>query len=288
MNRVLGLAIVSLSLVSCGVNSAAPLAIASQKLESYFEAKHEFARELQKTIGGNTGSNAYRLVALNGPAYPVGSLISVNNSLDLESRDCVIPDAELPAPETWSGLPRWEKQGKLDVGLGLPSIWQSALSGGESTLDAGMTLATESVFQIEDISQVFLSRGELRRALANRECGATFADIPDDSVIFVRGLVYGRETLRSAKAFEIGVDVTIVKQDSADFSLSYGSNGAFELQEDTIVPKFAIVTLLSISESGTPDLRTGADDRTRADDRFFDFVAPSDDAIRALESKSLR
>lgn len=285
MKKTFGTVFVSLLLVSCGVSGATPIKKASDKLGSYFEAKQEFAQTLQQQIGGSTGSNIYRLVSLSGPAYPIGALISSDNTLDLESRDCVLPDALLPDPEPWNGLPSWSSAGTLDLGLGLPSLWQSAISGGQSSLDAGFSMDRESFFQIEDISQVFLAKSELREALAEPQCQAALQDIPSEDVIFVRGLVYGRESLRSAKAVAANVDFSLVSDSSGDFSFGFNNSGAFELRENTIVPKFAVVAKLTLSESGDADFRTGADERTGVDERAFDLTRPSDADIAALQDR---
>ena len=211
MNKLIAAAGVSLLLTGCAVDPAAPIEGASTKLKSYFEAKNEFAATLQEQLsGGATGDNIYRLVSLNGPAYPIGSLISASNTLDLESRDCVVPESLLPDPVSWGGLPGWSSGTALDVGLGIPSLWQAAISGGETSLGGDVTMEKESTFQIEDLSQVFLAKDEISDALEVPECQDALQDIPDGDVIFVRGIVYGRETLVSANAFGVGLNNHVV------------------------------------------------------------------------------
>ena len=231
---------------------------------------------MQLALGGMTGSDDFRLVALNGPAYPVGSLIAAGNTLDLESRDCVVAEADLPRPDPWSGLPSWSSESALDVGLGLPSIWQSAISQNETSLDVGFEMDRQSYFQIEDISQVFLSRSELRRAFAVPACQAAMQEIPGAEVIYVRGLIYGRETLRSAKAFNAGVDLSLTGEDSGDFSFSFAKNGAFELKEQRLLPKFAVVTKLVLPAADRMN------DRAVEYDPEPNFVRPSDQDLADL------
>ncbi|MCB2088975.1 MAG: hypothetical protein KDD98_09160, partial [Sphingomonadaceae bacterium] len=57
----------------------------------------------------------------------------------------------------------------------------------------------------------------------------------------MRGLVYGQETIKSARGFQAGRGVKVMEGETGQFSLSYDSSGAFELNETGTSPKFAIV-----------------------------------------------
>lgn len=244
-----GLVLAALGASAC-VGAKVPIQKYSKKVIAYFEAKKQFADTLQTQLGGTTGNDSYRLIPITGPAYPVGALVSMENPLDLESRACVLGNDQLPVAEPWAELPNWASSSNLDLGLGIPAFFKRLFGQAETTLDAGLHLQSESQFQIAHISQVFLSRSQLRHTLQSPACQAALADVPGGSVIFIRGLVYGQETLKSAKGFGVGVKGTVGAGDG-QFSLKYDSSGAFELTETTPSPKFAIVAKIALAPPTT-------------------------------------
>jgi hypothetical protein len=252
------LALASLATAAC-VGAKPPIQKYSKKVIAYFEAKRQFADTLQGQLGGKTGDDSYRLIPITGPAYPVGALVSMENPLDLESRACVLETTQLPQAEPWAELPNWASNSTLDLGLGIPAFFRRLFGQAESTMDAGLKIQNESQYQIAHISQVFLSRSQLRQTLATPACQAALKDVPGSSVIFIRGLVYGQETLKSVKSFSAGVKATVGAGDG-QFSLKYDSGGAFELTETTPSPKFAIIAKVALappSTTGDRVLRTG-------------------------------
>lgn len=120
------LAIAALSLGSCAANPGPVIGKSTDKLISYFEAKQELADTLQTQLGGPTAGSprneyySYRLVAINGPAYDLGSVLSVDNTLDLITRKCTVPNDLVPV-EQWSTMPRWSSNSTLDTDLGIPA-----------------------------------------------------------------------------------------------------------------------------------------------------------------------
>lgn len=283
-NWLRALALSSLAIAGC-VSAKQPIKKYSQKVIAYFEAKKQFADTLQTELGNTTGDDTYRLIPINGPAYPVGALVSMENPLDLESRACVLSQQALPKAEPWAQLPNWASSSNLNLGLGIPAFFKRLFGQAESTLDAGLKISSESQFQIANISQVFLSRSQLRQTIASPECQAALKDVPGGSVIFIRGLVYGQETLKSIKGFGVGVKATVGAGDG-QFSLKYDSGGAFELTETAPSPKFAIiakVALAPVTPSATGDrvLRPGAGPREDA----LVLVEPTDSEISAMFDK---
>ncbi|MCP5396892.1 MAG: hypothetical protein H6918_09190 [Sphingomonadaceae bacterium] len=228
-------------LVGCAVDPAAPISTGTSKLWRYFEAKDRLAADLQQHLSGTSGTATYQLVSINGPAYPVGALISADNPLDLESRACIPGDSALPAPEPWAGFPSWSAGTNLDLSLAVPAHMRGLLTGAQSSLGAGMKMESVSHYELRDIAQVFLSRAELRDVLASPECMAALQQTEGSHAIFVRGLVYGQETIKSARGFQAGLGVKVMEGETGQFSLSYDSSGAFELNETGTSPKFAIV-----------------------------------------------
>jgi hypothetical protein len=279
------LALASLGAAAC-VGAKVPIEKYSKKVVAYFDAKKEFADTLQMQLGGTTGNDSYRLIPITGPAYPVGALVSMENPLDLESRACVLSNAQLPVAEPWAELPNWASNSNLDLGLGIPAFFKRLFGQAETTLDAGLKLQSESQFQISHISQVFLSRSQLRQTLASPACQAALADVPGGSVIFIRGLVYGQETLKSAKGFGLGVKGSVGAGDG-QFSLKYDSAGAFELTETAPAPKFAIVAKIALAPAsagpaGDRVLRPG---KSGAKDEALVFAPPSAAELAAINTK---
>lgn len=272
----------TLATTAC-VGAKVPIAKYSKKMIAYLDAKKDFADTLQMQLGGTTGSDTYRLIPIQGPAYQVGALVSIENALDLESRACVLAPEALPEPEPWSELPSWASQSNLDLGLGIPAFFRRIFGQAETTLDAGLKLQSESHFQISNISQVFLSRSQLRQTLATPECQAALSEVDGGSVIFIRGLVYGQETLKSAKGFGAGVKAS-VGGGEGQFSLAYDSSGAFELTEAQPSPKFAIVAKIAVpgAAGGEKGLRPGM--AGGLDEGRF-FAAPSDSEVAAMRAK---
>ena len=280
----------SIGLTACaGAGAKAPMQTYAKKVIAYFDAKRDFANTLQAQIGGTSGNATYSLIPITGPAYPVGALVSIDNPLDLESRACVLPDDELPIPEPWAELPNWSSSSNLDLGLGIPAFFKKMFHKAESSMDVGVGFQSESQFQISNISQVFLSRSQLRRVLNSPECREALGEVEADSVIFIRGLMYGQETLRSAKGFNANLNATIVTGESGTFQLAYDKTGAFELTESQPSPKFAVVAKVSLAPAGSSE---EADDRAilrpgmgSDEGEALLFSSPSDDELAAMRNK---
>ncbi|MEP0191099.1 MAG: hypothetical protein ABJP70_10775 [Erythrobacter sp.] len=232
-----------LALTGCAANPGPVIDNSTQKLISYFDAKQDLANTLQMQLGGPTATSprneyySYRLVAINGPAYQLGSVLAVNNSLDLVTRKCVLDENILPF-ERWSTMPRWSSNSNLNTDLGVPAPLQGVFN--KTSVDAGLKFDSASIYQIEDIGQRFLARDEMVAFTTEGECGEYLSSLTEP-VVFVRGIIYGRETLKSAKGFGVGLNVRIVEEESGQFNFKYDSSGAYELSDTDIVPKFAVM-----------------------------------------------
>lgn len=267
-------------LSTCATNPAAPINSAGSKLLRYFDAKDQLAAELQQRLGGTTGSTTYRLISINGPAYPVGALISADNPLDLESRACVLGSAALPRPEPWAGFPSWSSHSNLDLGLAIPAYLRPVFDRAQSSLSAGIKVERISNFAINDISQVFLSREELRRVLQSGECRNALAAAEGGQAIFVRGLVYGREAIKSARGFNASLGVKVMEGETGQFHFVLDNTGAFEMTDADLTPKFAIVAQVAASPVNPDKMVPGDLDGVS-------FRAPSD-ALMARLSEAQR
>lgn len=242
--RVIALAgCASLALAGCAANPGPVIDTSTKKLISYFEAKQELAGTLQMQLGGPTATSprneyySYRLVAINGPSYQLGSILAVNNSLDLVTRKCVLDENNFPF-ERWATMPRWSSNSNLNTDLGIPAPFQGVFN--KTSVDADLNFESASIYQIEDIGQRFLARDEMATFTTTGECGDYLSSL-SEPVVFVRGIIYGRETLKSAKGFGAGLDVRIVEEESGQLNFKYDSSGAYELSDAEIVPKFAVM-----------------------------------------------
>ena len=260
-SRIRAIALVGcagLALSGCAANPGPVIDTSTKKLISYFDAKQDLAGTLQMQLGGPTATSprneyySYRLVAINGPAYQLGSVLAVNNSLDLVTRKCVLDENILPF-ERWSTMPRWSSNSNLNTDLGVPAPLQGVFN--KTSVDAGLKFDSASIYQIEDIGQRFLARDEMVEFTTDGECGEYLSSLTEP-VVFVRGIIYGRETLKSAKGFGAGLNVRIVEEESGQFNFKYDSSGAYELSDAEIVPKFAVMAKIvpqprAILASGT-------------------------------------
>jgi len=239
------LAITALSLGACAANPGPVINKSTDKLISYFEAKQELADTLQMQLGGPTATSprneyySYRLVAINGPAYELGSVLSVDNSLDLITRKCTLPNDMVPV-EQWASMPRWTSNSTLSTDLGIPAPFQGVFQKAKTSLDAGLNFQSASIYQIEDIGQRFLARDEMDTFVGRGDCGEYLSTLTEP-VVFVRGIIYGRETLKSAKGFGTEIDLRVVEEESGQLRFKYDNSGAYELSDASVLPKFAIM-----------------------------------------------
>ncbi|WP_298466260.1 hypothetical protein [uncultured Erythrobacter sp.] len=251
------MAIAAFSLSACAANPGPVMSKSTDKLISYFEAKQELADTLQMQLGGPTASSprneyySYRLVAINGPAYELGSVLAVNNKLDLITRKCTLPNDMVPV-EQWASMPRWTSNSTLSTDLGIPAPFQGVFQKAKTSVDADLNFQSASIYQIEDIGQRFLARDEMDTFVRRGDCGEYLSTL-SEPVVFVRGIIYGRETLKSAKGFAGGIDLRVVEEESGQLRFKYDSTGAYELSDAAVMPKFAIMAKImpaSISVTG--------------------------------------
>lgn len=85
---------------------------------------------------------------------------------------------------------------------------------------------------------IFVGRGD---------CGDYLSTL-SEPVVFVRGIIYGRETLKSAKGFGTEIDLSVVEEESGQLRFKYDSSGAYELSDAAVVPKFAIMAKIMPSQ----------------------------------------
>ncbi len=250
--RAATLAVAAIALNACAANPGPVMSKSTDKLISYFEAKQELADTLQMQLGGPTAGSprneyySYRLVAINGPAYDLGSVLAVNNKLDLITRKCTLPTDMVPV-EQWASMPRWTSNSTLSTDLGIPAPFKGVFDKAKTSVDANLNFESASIYQIEDIGQRFLARDEMDTFVRRGDCGEYLSGL-SEPVVFVRGIIYGRETLRSAKGFGTGLDLRVVEEESGQLRFKYDSSGAYELSDASVMPKFAIMAKILPTE----------------------------------------
>lgn len=230
-----------LALSACGGNAGTGVTDGTQAMLDYYGAKKAMAQSLQHGLTGATGSTTYTLVAINGPAYPVGSLVSASNPLDLESRACQLADSDLPRPEPWSSVPSAKIDKTFAFSLNIPAPMRHMFNNADTSVAGGFNWERHSSFELSELSQVFLSLADLRGVLARPECAAALAAAEGSRAVFVRGIVYGKETLSSSRKFNPNLTVKVMTGDTGQFTLNYNNEGAFNLVETSPTAKFAII-----------------------------------------------
>lgn len=278
-----GLAILAATaLAGCGANSGSAVRIGTDTIIDYYKAKNDMARQLQQYLTGTSGNVVYTLVAINGPGYPIGALLASDNPADVESRACQLNPDELPPPEPWSNVPSADVKKSFEFSLNIPAPMHRMFKSAESSVGAGFTWAKNGAFELSQMSQIFLSREDLRAILARPKCAAALKAANGSQAVFVRGIVYGKETLTSSYEFKPNLTVKIMEGETGQFVLKYTNEGDFSLTENAPTPKFAIIARVrapGITKSGH-DTWTGD-----SDDIFTKVDAKTVDRIEAVRDK---
>lgn len=265
-------------LAGCGADAGSGVAVGMDAMIDYYGAKSEMALRLQNYLTGNNGSVVYTMVAINGPAYPVGTLVAEDNPLDIESRACQLNDDELPKSEPWSNVPSADIKKSFSFSLNIPAPMRRVFQNAESSVGTGFTWAKNGSFEMSQMSQVFLSREDLRTILARPNCAAALMAAEGSRAVFVRGIVYGKETLSSSYEFKPNLTVKVMEGETGQLVLKYNNEGEFSLTENTPAPKFAIVARVR-APGGTKSTQGNWGDD---DDGIFTSVDA--ETVRRMES----
>lgn len=239
-----------LLMASCATTPPDPIKPVTNQLIGYFDAKSAMAAKLESYFTGANGTSNYHLVALNGPVYPIGTLVAAGNPLEIESRACQIAEDKLPVSEPWANQPFFMSDSKLDISLAIPAPLRGVFQSAQTSLSSGIKIEKESAFGIGDITQTLLSRADLREALKRPECAAALLAAEGSKAVFVRGIVYGRETLSTERKVNAGLGLRVLTGETGQFSISYDSSGSYELKETQPNPKFAVVAQVGLPQLG--------------------------------------
>jgi hypothetical protein len=220
-----------------------PVAGGSRATIKYLEAKQQLAKTLQASLAGG-GSDKYRLLAVSGPAYPIGTALDPNNPVDLVTRSCLFK--ELPPSEPWSSLPKWQSNNLIGLNLGWPAQFQNA------AVKAGLNInqVTNASFEMSDISQVLVGHGDFVAHIGATDCLAKLDTLKED-VLIVRGIVSGREVMESGSKLQTSATTHVLESAAEVIRVSFDKSGNFELRDERPVPKFLVVTRLAATERTT-------------------------------------
>lgn len=230
----------SMGLSSCAVTPA-PYETFTKNLTRYYEAKSSFAVAIQTQLAANSDVNEYRLVAINGPTYAIGTLISKSNRLDVESRSCVVEESQLPPVEPWSAFPVMKSSSTLSLDAEIPLMFKKALADTERFVGMGYTQGRVANLEMTDVGQQLLSRSETRRILVSGPCADSLKSLEDGAII-VRGIVSGVEMLTGTAEANLDTNLARLVGPGRRFQFHFSRTGDFSIEDKEPTPKFAVYT----------------------------------------------
>jgi hypothetical protein len=199
---------------------------------AYIEARRDFAQALGATVAQDQGP-VYRLVAIAGPQYPIGSALDPANPADAVTTACLVPE---PPVVAWAPLPSISRSRNTSFGATLPALLSSA-----STLLANLGINVASTnsadWRMENVAQRLSPQSVFADAISTGACAEqTF----DRDILFVRGVLYAKETFTSTTGFDAAASTSEV---GGALRVSVDQAGGFKVEDSQAIPRFHIVTL---------------------------------------------
>jgi hypothetical protein len=220
--------------------------IVPHQIVSYAHVRNELAATLQSALVDNQSSTKYRVYPVIGPMYPIGAAIDPNNPLDLETRRCVVAPRRLPTADPWGPFPSWTSNENVDMGAGIPARIAAVLV----SIGIHFHHAKSIEYQLTDISQVLIAKDDFYSLVASKICLKQLQAHPG-GLLLVRGLIIGREDLRTAGGWGAAANAHVFSRDVSPFTLSYDTSGDFELKDTTPIAKFMILTKVLPPDRGS-------------------------------------
>lgn len=232
MNKVtspLSCAFVTLFLVACTTIPDANDVINPRKsVSTYIAAKRDYVSKIEESYGAR-GDGAFRLIAVTGPQWSIGTSIDVNNPLNIVSNKCIYRKEDLPDAVAWNALPGFTREKEIDFGAGLPESVVSFL--GDSRIRADFNLKQNGNFEIVDMSAVIIPEDDFESSL-----GAECKEVLNlKGGYLVRGVVYGREIFSSQGGVSVGGNIKVVEDEV--LKIQYSDGGEFKLEDKEPQPK---------------------------------------------------
>ncbi len=227
----------------------------------YIAARRAFAAALGEAVADRQGP-AYRIVAITGPQFPVGSALDPQNPADEVAPACALPEQPLVA---WAPLPEITRSRQISFGVQLPPLvarTETVLTQQGVSVSAGGT----AIWRMEDVAQRLVPQSSFERAIAT---GACRAETAGRDVLFVRGIIFSRELIESDRDFTASGGF---QTSSGGISISVADNGAFRVQDETAIARYHIVTLKPAEQITA----------TTSTEPVAELTAPTDAMLRRL------
>jgi hypothetical protein len=223
------------AIAGCASKTAAPIDTAADTTVSYIAAKRDYVERLDRELQKEDPNSPYRLVAVVGPAWRIGTVIAVGSQLNVKTEACVFPAAKLPVSVPWSDFPGSKTSGKIDLGAGLP---QRALKLFNKNSKASFSFSSSSSgeFALTEIESTILAQDTFEAGLSS-----TCRDgIPAKGALIVRGIVTAKEKFSSGNRIVGDAGVTIIGDDPL-VTFKYNQQNDFELADKKSTPKMFMV-----------------------------------------------
>ncbi len=249
-------------LSSCGDPKTSYQSSGNQVI-SYFKAQRDFAEALGTAVAQEQGP-VYRLVPIAGPQYPVGSALDPANPADVVTAACLVPEPSLVA---WAPLPATRQILRTSFGASLPALLNSASTLlGSLGVNVGSTSSAD--WQMEDVAQRLSPQSVFLDAISTGSCAE---QTNDRDILFVRGILYAKETFTSTTGFNAAASTSEI---GGGLRVSVDQNGGFKVEDAQAIPRFHIVTLKPAA---------AATDRSPVASAP-DLVAPSNEVLERLSA----
>lgn len=236
---------------------------AGKQAVAYIKARQDLAQVLGGAVAQKQGP-VYRLVAITGPQYPVGSALDPANPADVVTTACLVPEPDLVA---WAPLPALGKSRNVSFGASLPSLLASA-SSLLANLGVKLSSTSSANWRMEDVAQRLSPQAVFTNAISSGSCAEQTAD---RDILFVRGVIYAKETFTSTTGFNATASTS---ERGSGLQVSVDKNQGFKVEDATAIPRFHIVTLKPAA---------GSAGRSTIGETV-NLVAPSDTVLRRLSA----
>ncbi|RVO68494.1 hypothetical protein [Sinorhizobium medicae] len=259
----LALAIIAGTMLSACGDTKSNYENSGKQAVAYIQARRDFAQALGSAVAQKQGP-VYRLVAISGPQYPVGSALDPANPADAVTTACLVPE---PALVAWAPLPAVNQSRNVSLGASLPALLGSA-SSLLSKLGINVARTSSANWRMEDVAQRLSPQAVFAEAISTGSCAEQTSE---RDILFVRGVIYAKETFTSTTGFNAAASTS---ESGGGFRVSADQNGGFKVEDAQAIPRFHIVTLKPAA---------GSSGRSSLESRPV-FVAPSDEVLNRLSA----
>jgi hypothetical protein len=233
------------SLASCSTDRASAIRQAGTDTSSYIAAKRAYVASLHEAMRGQgVQEGPYKLVAVVGPHWPIGTVIDPTDPTNVQSTSCLYPEKQLPVAMSWADLPVLRAGRTVDFSAGLPSKILNFL-GKSDKANLAFKSTQAGNFSLVEIHSVIVPADAFTASLT----GACKTHLALNGGLVVRGIVTAKEVFSSGQKIEGDAGVTIV--DDPLFTFRYASEKQFELSDKQDGPKMFMVAYFP------PDTRNG-------------------------------